>query len=68
MNEDVFNLAVRQFLKKFGITAQREIEQAVRAGLQAGRLKGNEKLNAEAVMRIEGLAGEIRVGGEIALE
>jgi hypothetical protein len=25
MNEEVFNLEVRQFLKKFGITAQREI-------------------------------------------
>ena len=30
MNEDVFNVSVRKFLKKVGITSQREIEQAVR--------------------------------------
>jgi hypothetical protein len=68
MNEDVFNVSVRQFLKKFGITAQREIERAVRDGLQSGRLKGDEKLNAEAVLKIDGLPGDIRVDGEIALE
>ena len=68
MNEDVFNVSVRQFLKKFGITAQREIERAVRNGLNSGSLKGNEKLNAEAVLKIDGLPGEIRVDGEIALE
>ena len=26
MNEDVFNMSVRKFLKEFGITAQREVE------------------------------------------
>jgi len=31
MNEDVLNVSVRKFLKKVGITSQREIEQAVRA-------------------------------------
>src|SRR6516164_105109 len=30
MNEDVLNVSVRTFLKKVGITSQREIEQAVR--------------------------------------
>ena len=30
MNEDAFNMSVRKFLKKVGVTAQREIEQAVR--------------------------------------
>ena len=27
MNEDVLNTTVRKFLKKLGVTAQREIEQ-----------------------------------------
>ena len=31
MNEDVFNTSLRGFLKKVGITSQREIEKAVRA-------------------------------------
>ena len=30
MNEDVFNGSLRRFLKKVGITSQREIEKAVR--------------------------------------
>ncbi len=29
MNEDVFNMEVRKFLKKVGVTSQREIETAV---------------------------------------
>ena len=46
MNEDIFNMAVRKFLKKVGVTSQREIEQAVREAVQAGRLAGIEVLDA----------------------
>ena len=41
MDEDKFNISVRKFLKVVGITAQREIEKAVREALNAGRLKGD---------------------------
>ena len=34
MNEDVFNMSLRKFLKKVGVTSQREIEKAVRAALE----------------------------------
>ena len=34
MNEDVFNMEIRKFLKVVGVTSQREIEEAVRAGLK----------------------------------
>ena len=37
MNEDVFNTSLRGFLKKVGITSQREIEKAVREAVAAGR-------------------------------
>ena len=67
MNEEVFNLEVRQFLKKFGITAQREIEKAVDGAIKTGKLKGTEKVRARAVLSLEGLPGEIKVEGEIAL-
>jgi hypothetical protein len=33
MNEDVFNASIRKFLKKLGVTAQREIEKVVRQAL-----------------------------------
>ncbi len=54
MDEDKFNLDVRKFLKHFGVTAQREIEKAVAAGIATGRLKGTETIKARAVLEIEG--------------
>ncbi len=68
MDEDVFNMSVRKFLKKVGITAQREIETAVRAGLADGRLKGNEKLAARATITIEDVGREVVITGDVALE
>ena len=47
MNEDVFNTSLRKFLKRVGITSQREIEKAVRDALANGTLKGHEKLHAK---------------------
>ena len=55
MNEDVFNTSLRKFLKKVGVTSQREIEKAVRDAIDAGKLKGNEKLPAKMVLTVGGL-------------
>jgi hypothetical protein len=52
MNEDVFNTSIRKFLKTLGVTAQREIEKAVRQALAEGKLKGNEKLPAQATVTL----------------
>ena len=68
MNEDVFNMSVRRLLKKVGVTAQREIEAAVRAGLADGRLSGDESLAAKATIVLDDLGTEIVVTGDIALE
>ena len=67
MDDDVFNMSVRKFLKKLGVTAQREIETAVRDGLASGRLKGDETLAARATITIEGVGGEIEVSSDIDL-
>ena len=56
MNEDVFNSSLRGFLKKVGITSQREIEKAVRDAVASGRLKGNEKLPAKMVLTVGGVS------------
>jgi hypothetical protein len=55
MNEDVFNASIRKFLKTLGVTGQREVEKAVRQALADGKLKGNEKLTAQAVITIGSL-------------
>ncbi len=67
MDQDVFNMSVRKFLKKLGVTAQREIEAAVREGLAAGTLKGDEKIVAKATITIEGLGADIVIDGDISL-
>ena len=56
MNEDVFNGSIRKFLKTLGVSAQREIEKAVRQALAEGKLKGNEKLPARATVTIGNIA------------
>jgi hypothetical protein len=55
MDEDKFNTSLRGFLKKVGITSQREIEKAVRAAVADGRLKGNEKLPAKMILTLGGV-------------
>jgi Family of unknown function (DUF6494) len=67
MDEEVFNLSVRKFLKKLGVTAQREIELGVRDQIEQGRLEGGETLEATATVRVEGLEKDILVTGRIAL-
>ena len=67
MNEDSFNNSLRGFLKKVGITSQREIEKAVREAVAAGKLKGNEKLPAKMVLTIGGVSLTHEILGEIEL-
>ncbi|HXW39585.1 MAG TPA: DUF6494 family protein [Xanthobacteraceae bacterium] len=68
MNEDVLNVSVRKFLKKVGITSQREIEQAVRAALAGGKLKGNEALPAKVTLTVGGIGLAVDIEGAIELE
>ena len=67
MDEEVFNLELRKFLKRFGITSQREIEKAVEAALQRGSLAGTEALPVRATLSIPGVLEELHIDGEIAL-
>jgi len=67
VNEDVFNMEVRKFLKLVGVTSQREIEKAVRDALKAGTLKGSETLKARVVLSIDNTGLKHTIDGEIAL-
>ena len=67
MNEDVFNTSLRRFLKKVGITSQREIEKVVRDAIDSGRLKGHEKLPAKMVLTVGGISLTHEVTDEIEL-
>jgi hypothetical protein len=67
MDEEAFNLSIRRFLKNLGVTSQREIELAVRELVDSGKLRGDETLEARAVVNVDGLEREIVVTGDIAL-
>jgi hypothetical protein len=67
MDEEVFNLEVRKFLKRFGVTAQREIEKAVSAAMQRRALTGQEVLKVDATLTIPGVLPQLHIDGEIAL-
>ena len=67
MNEEIFNMTIRKFLKEVGVTAQREIETAVREALRGGRLQGTEKLGATMTLEIGSLRFTHVVNGQIDL-
>lgn len=67
MNEEAFNMSLRKFLKVVGVTSQQEIEKAVRAALDKGTLKGNEKLSAKVVLTIDQASVKHTVDGVIEL-
>ena len=67
MDEEVFNMQIRKFLKNVGITSQREIESAVRAALEDGTLKGDETVKTKVTLSIESLGVSTDIDGDIDL-
>ena len=67
MDPDVFNLELRKFLKRFGVSAQREIESAVESAIASGALKGTEVLPVRATLTIPGVLKEFQLDGEMSL-
>ena len=68
MNEETFNLQIRKFLKKVGVTSQREIEKAVRDAVASGALSGNEKVRASVTLRLPDLGVVLDIDDHIALD
>ena len=55
MDEEHFNMQIRKFLKQVGVTSQREIEKAVRAALDAGKLDADATVAVKATLTIPSL-------------
>jgi hypothetical protein len=68
MNQDAFNMSIRKFLKHVGVHSQREIEAAVERALEAGKLKGNEKLPAKMTLTVGGVDLSVAFDDTIELE
>ena len=67
MDDDQFNINVRKFLKKVGITSQREIENAVRGALDAGLLNGDETFDVKVTLSSSSLNLTVEIKDEISL-
>ena len=67
MDEEVFNLQIRKFLKNFGITAQSEIEKKVRESISNNTIDDNEALKVEANLSISKINLNHKISGIIKL-
>lgn len=50
MDEDNLNIEIRRFLKKVGITSQREIENYIRKKFAEGSLKADQTIEISMVL------------------
>jgi hypothetical protein len=67
MDEDRLNLEIRKFLKRFGVTSQREVEKAVLAAVESGRLAPDGTVPVHATIAIPGVLDALRIDGQLAL-
>ena len=68
MNEDALNMEIRKYLKKVGVTSQREIEHAVLKAVEVGKLSGEETLAVKMTLSVPTIRLNYCIEGEIALE
>lgn len=67
MNVDVFNMEIRKFLKRVGVTSQREVEAAVRAAEGDGRLDGKGKVRLKMTLEAPEIGLKHEIDDEISL-
>jgi hypothetical protein len=67
LDDDVLNMSLRKFLKKVGVTSQREIENAVKAALESGKLKGDERMRAQVRLTLPEAGLDTVIDGDIEL-
>lgn len=68
MDEEVFNLSLRKFLKVVGVSSQREIEQAVAKAIQDGAIAGTETFPATMTLEVAGLKLRVTFDGDLKLQ
>ncbi|MDD5275434.1 MAG: DUF6494 family protein [Methylovulum sp.] len=67
MNEDTLNMEIRKYLKKVGVTSQREIEHAVFDAMKSEALQGNETLTVKMTLEIPSIGLNHCIEGIVAL-
>ena len=67
MNDDVFNMEIRKFLKRVGVTSQREIEKAVQSAAGEGRLGDKAKVLLKMTLEAPEIGLRHEIVDEISL-
>ena len=67
MDQEIFNLEIRKYLKTVGLTSQHEIEEVVRLALENGDLDGDETLPVSVTLTMPSLNFQHEIPGEIKL-
>jgi hypothetical protein len=68
MNDEVFTLSMRKFLKMVGVSSQTAIENAVAQAIADKSISGTESLPATMTLEIGGLKLKTTFNGSITLE
>ena len=64
INDEAFNMSMRKFLKRVGVTSQQQIEEAVRSARDAGTLPAGG-VQAKVVLTLEGVDLTHEIVGDI---
>lgn len=68
MNEQSMNMQIRKFLKKVGVTSQREIEAALRKAADSGALQAGGEVPLSMTLRIDSLGVSLVVEDTLEVE
>lgn len=67
VDQEKLGMEIRKFLKKVGITSQREIENAIREKTGKGELQGVGTLSSRMILQIPQLGLEYTIESDIDL-
>ena len=67
LDHEKFNISMRKFLKKVGVTSQQKIEEAVRIGIENNLMKTNQ-FEVKVKLEIKELDLNHEISGEILIE
>ena len=66
IDHEKFNISMRKFLKKVGVTSQQKIEESVRSALEKNLISNNE-VKIKVILEIDELGLKHQIDGEILL-
>lgn len=66
-DDDTLNLEIRKFLKKVGVTSQREMERAIYGAAENGELDVDGTVHARVTMELPDLGKTVVIEADLAL-